>query len=101
MTTVENKISDLSNLVKKTDYDAKMSDIENKYITTATLGNSLFGAVKLVKNAVGLNMKGTFSFPTGGFGKNVIIFGVDMSFSMHVYNKKNDNLILGEGLHKD
>ena len=29
-------------------------------------------------------MKGTFSFPTGGFGKNEIIFGADMSSSVHV-----------------
>ena len=34
-------------------------------------------------------MKRTFSFPTGGFGKNVIIFGVDTSSSVHVDNKKN------------
>ena len=53
------------------------------------LGDSLFCAVKLVKNAdidkynysehgIGFNMKGIFSFPTGGFGKNVIIFRADM-----------------------
>ena len=34
LTTFENKISDVSNLVeKKTDYNAKMTDIENKYIS--------------------------------------------------------------------
>ena len=43
------------------------------------------------------DMKRTFWFSTGGFGKNVIIFGVDMSFSVHVYNKKKDILILVEG----
>ena len=42
-------------------------------------------------------MKGTFSFPTGGFAKNVIIFGVDMRSSLHGDNKKKDILILGEG----
>ena len=42
-------------------------------------------------------MKGTFSFPIGGFGKNVILFGVDMNSSVHVDNKKKDILILGEG----
>ena len=42
-------------------------------------------------------MKGTFAFPTGGFGKNVIIFGVDMSSSVHVDNGKKEILILGEG----
>ena len=35
LTAVENKISDVSNLVKKTDYDAKILDIESNYITTA------------------------------------------------------------------
>ena len=34
MTTVENKTPDVSNLVKKTDYDAKIWDIESKYFTT-------------------------------------------------------------------
>ena len=56
-----------------------------------TLGNSLFGAIKLKKknadiekfkysgNGIGFDMKGTFEFPTIGFGRNVITFGVDMS----------------------
>ena len=35
LTAVENKIPDASNLVRKTDYDTKTSDIEKKYITTA------------------------------------------------------------------
>ena len=71
-----------------------------------TLGNSLFGAVKLVKMLIlintkyswygfGFDMKGTFSFPSGGFGKNIIIFGVDMSSSVYVDNKKKDILNLG------
>ena len=43
-----------------------------------------------------LIQKKFFSFPTGGSGKNVIIFGVDMSSSVHIDNKKKDILILGE-----
>ena len=35
-------------------------------------------------------------FPSGGFGQNVIIFGVDMTSSVHVDNKKKDILILGK-----
>ena len=35
MTLIKNKIPDVSNLVKKRDYDAKIWDIEDKYITTA------------------------------------------------------------------
>ena len=52
-----------------------------------TLGNGLFGAVSLTKTTdidkykycgygTGSGTKGTFSFPTDGFGKNVIIFEV-------------------------
>ena len=37
------------------------------------------------------------SFPGGGFGQNVLIFGVDMSFSAHIDNKKKDILVLGIG----
>ena len=35
MTAVKNKIPDVSNLVKKTYYDAKILDIESKYFTAA------------------------------------------------------------------
>ena len=34
------------------------------------------------------------SFPGGGFGQNVLICGIDMSFSAHIDNKK-DKLIFG------
>ena len=68
----------------------------------------MFGEVKLTNNAdidkylysgygIGFDRKGSFSFPGGGFGLNVIIFGVDMSSSVHVDNKKKDILILGKG----
>ena len=36
-----------------------------------------------------------FSLPDGGVGKNVIIYGVDMSLLLHIDNKKKDILILG------
>ena len=38
-----------------------------------------------------------FSFPGGGFGQNVLIFGADMSSSVHIDNKKKDILVLGKG----
>ena len=55
-----------------------------------TLQNSLFGTVKLVKNAdiykhkysgycIGYDRCANFSV-ANGFGKNLIIFGADMSF---------------------
>ena len=62
----------------------------------------LFGAVILTKNTdidkykysgygIGFDRKSTFSFPSGGFGQNVIIFGVDMSSSTQIDTKKKDN----------
>ena len=73
-----------------------------------TLKNCLFGAVTLTKNAdidkygysgygIGFDRKSSFSFPGGGFGSNVIIFGVDMSSSAHVDHKTKDISILGKG----
>ena len=38
-----------------------------------------------------------FSFPSGRFGQNVLICGVDMSSSAHIDNKKEDILVLGKG----
>ena len=64
------------------------------------LGNSLFGAVKFIKNADfdkynhsgygnGFGARGDFSLSDGiGFGRNVIIFGANMSSSVHVDNRK-------------
>ena len=45
----------------------------------------------------GFDKKGSFSFPRGGFGQNVIMFGADMSSSVHVDNKKKEILIIGKG----
>ena len=46
---------------------------------------------------IGFDRKTGFSFPSGGFGQNVIIFGVHINSSIHVENKKKDILILGNG----
>ena len=80
----------------------------SSYSDDSALKNSLFGAVKLTKNAdidkygysgygTGFDRTSSFSFPSGGFGQNVIIFGVDVSSSDHIDNKKKDILILGKG----
>ena len=72
------------------------------------LKNCLFGAVTLTKNAViekykysghgtGFDRRSSFSFTGGGFGQNVLIFGADMSTSIHIDNKKKDILVLGRG----
>ena len=62
-----------------------------------TLENSLFGRVKVTRND-GVNMykysgygiwfDGKGVFTSLSFGNNAIIFGVDMSSSVHIDNKK-------------
>ena len=37
---------------------------------------------------IGFNLRSEFSLPDSSAGKNVIIFGVDMSSSVHMDNKK-------------
>ena len=46
---------------------------------------------------IALDRISIFSFPGGGFGQNVLIFGVDMSFCAHIDNKKKDISVLGKG----
>ena len=73
-----------------------------------TAKNSLFGAVRLAKNAdiekyhysgygIGFDRRSSFSFQGGGFGQNVIIFGADMRSSIHIDNEKKNILILRKG----
>ena len=73
-----------------------------------TLKNCLFGAVALTKNSdiekygysgygIGFDRRSSFSFPIGGYGQNILIFGVYMSSSPHIDNKKKDILVLGKG----
>ena len=45
---------------------------------------------------IGFDRRSSFSFPWGVFGQNVLIFGVDMSSSPHIDNKKNEILVLGK-----
>ena len=67
----------------------------------------LIGAVRSVKHTniskyqysgydISFNKRRTFSFPIGGCGYDVIIFGADMSHFVHVDNKKKDIFILDE-----
>ena len=79
------------------------------HINDPTLKICLFGAVTLTENAdidkygysgsgVGFDRRSSFSFPGVEFGQNVLISGVDMSFSTHIDNKKKDILVLGKEL---
>ena len=83
-------------------------DASSSNVSDPTLKNCLFGAVTLTKNAdiekygysgygIGFDRRSSYSFPGGGFGQNIIIFGVDMSSSAHIDNKKKDILVLGKG----
>ena len=86
-------------IVYETTSDTKTSNI--------ALENCLFGAVKLTKNVdvdkckysgygIGFDSRGGFSHPSGGDGKNVIIFGADLSSFVHANNKVNNVLVLGK-----
>ena len=70
-----------------------------------TLRNALFGAVKSAKNAdidkyryfgygIGFDGRGSYSHPSGGNGRDVIIFGVDMTSPIRVDDKGKKILIL-------
>ena len=72
------------------------------------MNNCLFESVKLTTNAdpgkyrhscygIGFDSLSEFSFTDRSMGKNVIIFGADMSSSVHIDNRKKDISILGEG----
>ena len=75
--------------------------------TDFTLGNCLFGAVKLTENAdpdkyeysgygKGFDSRSQFSWTDGSNGKNVIVFGVDNSYSVHIDNRNRNILVLCE-----
>ena len=70
------------------------------------LENCLFGAVKLTKHVdvdlcnysgygIGFDRKGSYS-TDDEVGRNIVIFGGDMSSSFHSDTKKKDILILGK-----
>ena len=76
--------------------------------TDFTLGNCLFGSVKLTKNddlvkykynsyGIGFDSRLQFSWSDGSVGKNIIIFGVDNISSMHIDGRNKNILVLGDG----
>ena len=76
--------------------------------TDFTLGNCLFGSVKLTNNVdldkyiytvygVGFDSRSEFLLPDGSMGENVIYFAADMSSSVHIHIKGGYILILREG----
>ena len=86
------------------EFDTLSQDLNTDF----TLKDGLFWHVKLTKNAepdkhiytgygTGFDLHSEFLLPDSSMAKNVIIFGVDMSSSVHIDNKKKDVLILGKG----
>ena len=76
--------------------------------TDFTLGNCLFGSVKLTENDdlvkykyssydIGFDSRLQFSWSDGSVGKNIIIFGVDNISSMHIDGRNKNILVLGDG----
>ena len=86
----------------------EINKTDNTTSSYPTLENYLFGTVTLAKNAdihkykysgygIGFDRKGSFTYPGTGLGRNVIIFGANMSSSPKSDNRKKDILILGKG----
>ena len=78
------------------EWDRWSEDINAKF----TLKYYLLGPVKLTNNANPNKYsysRSLFSIPNFDCGKNIIIFGVDMSSSVHGNNKNKDIIILGKG----
>ena len=76
--------------------------------TGFTLFTCFFQSVKLIKNVdpdkyvytsygIGFNLRSEFSLPDGNMRENAIIFGADMSSSVHIDNKGKDILLLDKG----
>ena len=47
------------------------------------------------KYGIGFNSRGSFTHPSGGYGRYVIIFGADLSSSTHANNKTRSTLVFG------
>ena len=86
----------------------KLDPIASSRDTTFTIQNALFGAMQITKNATD-NSKNSFKeygicfdeisdFAHTTDARNVLIFGPDMSFSVHKTNEANHIYLMGTGL---
>ena len=80
--------------------------------TDNALKNCLFGAIEAARPnntkdpdnfiysgwGIGFDHTETFTHPEGGIARNIIIFGVGISRSIHASNKTEDFLVLGKDL---
>ena len=94
----------------------KLDPIASSRDTTCTIQNALFGAMEITKNAdtskydykgygICFDEGGTFSHKIiedgrahNTMGRNAIIFGADMSSSIHATNRAKHIYVMGEGL---
>ena len=90
----------------------KLDTINDTRNTDYTIQNALFGAVQVTKNSdisknkyegygICFDEGGTFTKGNITNGKNVIIFGADMSFSIHANNRANNIYVLRDFLVQD
>ena len=97
-------LKNVVNLFIVYELDRQSQDLKAKFSVT----DCLFGAVKPTKNdnsnkcsysgyGIGLDSCSLISIPHIDQGKNAIIFGVDMSLSLHANNKNKNILILSKG----
>ena len=93
----------------------KLGPIASIRDTTFTIQNALFGAMQITKNAdtskygykeydICFDERSQFghTITEGGRahtanGRNVLIFGADMSFSVHKTNRENHIYVMGDG----
>ena len=94
----------------------KLDPIASSRDTTFTIQNALFGAMQITKNTdtskydcrgygICFDERSEFghTITEGGFAyttdaRNVLIFGADMSFSVHKTNRANHTYVMGTGL---
>ena len=85
----------------------KLDSISSSRDDTFTVQNALFGAIEIIKDADTSKYKyrgygicfdegGSFSKGNISNGKNVLIFGVDESSSVHANNKANNIFVMGD-----
>ena len=95
----------------------ELDPIDSSRDTSFTIQNSLFGAMQITKNAtdsdknnykvygICFDERSQFGHTVTedgithtSNGRNVLIFGVDMSFSAHATNRTNHTYVMGDGL---
>ena len=85
----------------------KLDPVSSFRNTDYTIQNALFGAIKITKNTdsskniydgygICFDEGDKFSIGNINNGRNVLIFGTDMSFSIHANNRANNIYVLGK-----